>query len=197
MASLPGHAVAAIAIGAAFATPAAAAALGPPRGPGRARGMPFAWWAIGVALACLPDLDVLAFRLGIPYDAPLGHRGLSHSLFIAAALGTTAGLLLALRPRWAPLRGRLCVHFALTGASHGLLDALTDGGRGVALLAPFTFARYFFPVRPIAVSPIGTHGYSPERVISVVRTELLWIGVPAMLLILALAAMRKPSPSRG
>ena len=31
-------------------------------------------WA-GVALSILPDLDVLAFRFGIPYAAPFGHRG--------------------------------------------------------------------------------------------------------------------------
>lgn len=37
------------------------------------------------ALACaalLPDADVIAFALRIPYSAPWGHRGTSHSLAI-------------------------------------------------------------------------------------------------------------------
>jgi inner membrane protein len=40
-------------------------------------------------------------------------------------------------------------------ASHGLLDALTDGGKGIALAWPFTDARLFAPWRPIPVAPIG------------------------------------------
>jgi len=41
-------------------------------------------------------------------------------------------------------------------ASHGLLDTLTDGGLGVALLWPFSNTRYFAPWRPIPVAPIGS-----------------------------------------
>jgi inner membrane protein len=43
----------------------------------------------------------------------------------------------------------------LVVATHGLLDTLTDGGLGVALLWPFSDARYFAPWRPIPVAPIG------------------------------------------
>jgi membrane-bound metal-dependent hydrolase YbcI (DUF457 family) len=46
----------------------------------------------------------------------------------------------------------------LAAASHPLLDMLTDGGLGVALLAPFSWSRYFFPFRPIPVSAIGVDG---------------------------------------
>jgi inner membrane protein len=31
----------------------------------------------------LPDLDVVTFKLGIPYASPWGHRGISHSLLLA------------------------------------------------------------------------------------------------------------------
>jgi len=44
---------------------------------------------------------------------------------------------------------------ALVLASHGVLDAMTTGGLGAALLWPFTDARYFAPWRPIPVAPIG------------------------------------------
>src|SRR5882762_5840577 len=37
----------------------------------------------GVAASVLPDLDVLAFRLGVPYGSALGHRGLTNSLVFA------------------------------------------------------------------------------------------------------------------
>jgi inner membrane protein len=81
------------------------------------------------ALALLPDLDVVAFRLGIPYGAPFGHRGAAHSLVFALALGLVAALVarpLGLRP--------LCTLAVVSAvvASHGPLDARTDAGRGVA-----------------------------------------------------------------
>jgi hypothetical protein len=45
--------------------------------------------------------------------------------------------------------------------SHGLLDTLTDGGLGCALLWPFDLTRYFAPWRPIPVAPIGLAYFSP------------------------------------
>ena len=37
-------------------------------------GMNTSAWALGlVALSLLPDIDVVAFSLGIPYGAPFGH----------------------------------------------------------------------------------------------------------------------------
>ncbi len=33
-----------------------------------------------MSVAAMPDLDVIAFPLGVPYGHPLGHRGLTHSL---------------------------------------------------------------------------------------------------------------------
>jgi len=39
--------------------------------------------------------------------------------------------------------------------SHPLLDTLTDGGLGCALLWPLDTHRYFAPWSPIPVAPIG------------------------------------------
>jgi inner membrane protein len=36
-----------------------------------------------------------------------------------------------------------------------LLDMLTNGGLGIAVFSPFSRERFFFPVQPIPVSPIG------------------------------------------
>ena len=35
------------------------------------------------ALSLAPDLDVIAFRFGIPYSAPFGHRGAAQSILVA------------------------------------------------------------------------------------------------------------------
>jgi inner membrane protein len=69
VASVFSHAVAGLAIGVGFYR----------------RETPKRVWALGAASAALPDLDVLAFALGIPYDAMLGHRGLTHDLAVRRA----------------------------------------------------------------------------------------------------------------
>lgn len=57
-------------------------------------------------------------------------------------------------------------------ASHGLLDAMTDGGLGIALFWPFTPERYFAPWRPLPVAPIGARLVS-ARGLRVMLTELV------------------------
>lgn len=103
-------------------------------------------------LAIAPDIDVYAFRFGIPYEAPLGHRGLTHSLAFAAAAATVAWLICRRRDR-VPVT--LAAALLLAAVSHPLLDMMTDGGLGCALWAPFSNARLFSPWTPIPVSPIG------------------------------------------
>jgi inner membrane protein len=125
------------------------------------------------ALAVLPDADVIAFALGIPYRAPFGHRGAAHSLVAALACGVVCLLacLLACR-RSAPAFYTAGFATAVV-ASHGLLDTLTDGGLGVALLWPLSLHRYFAPWRPIPVAPIGARLLSPYGQ-HVMLTELLY-----------------------
>jgi len=130
------------------------------------------FWRASVALATLslaPDLDVISFHLGIPYEAPFGHRGASHSLVFAVAL---AGLCAALPGRGGASRLRTFLIAWVVVTTHGLLDALTDGGMGVALSWPFDDARFFAPWRPIPVAPVGMHMLS-VRGLQVVGFELL------------------------
>lgn len=49
--------------------------------------------AAGVIAAMLPDADVLAFALHIPYADAFGHRGASHSLLFAGVLAALAAAL--------------------------------------------------------------------------------------------------------
>ncbi|MGN7767672.1 metal-dependent hydrolase [Stenotrophomonas sp. 22692] len=48
--------------------------------------------AAGVVAAMLPDADVLAFALHIPYADAFGHRGASHSLLFACVLAALAAV---------------------------------------------------------------------------------------------------------
>lgn len=136
------------------------------------------WW---LAFACclLPDADVIGLFLGIPYEHVLGHRGLTHSLFFAGIMGI-------LVPRLAVpglafgsgIYGILALFFFGVTMSHGVLDAMTDGGLGIAFFAPFDSTRYFFPWRPISVSPIGISSFFSTWGLGVLWSELLWIGIP-------------------
>jgi inner membrane protein len=181
MPSVFSHAIAAVAIG--------AVAVG---GPSR-----LALWGLGTLCAVVPDMDVIGLLVGIPYRHMLGHRGLSHSLLFAAALASvvTAGA----RWKWpaGPSGARLWTYFFLATASHGLLDAMTNGGLGVAFFAPFSGARYRFPWRPIVVSPISIGEFVGPRGLRVMWSEIAWVWLPAALIVLARLAItrRLPGPA--
>ena len=132
----------------------------------RLRGM---FWMC--TLAMLPDADVLTLVWGIPYEAPLGHRGAAHSL--VAALGFALLCAPLLRTYFQTSFIRSATLAFVTIASHGLLDTLTDGGYGVALLWPFSDERFFAPWQPIPVSPIG-FAFLSERGWLVFWTEFLY-----------------------
>jgi inner membrane protein len=140
--------------------------------------------AAGAVASVLPDLDVVAFRLGIPYAAEFGHRGFSHSLAFAAL----AALLGASCHRWLRSRFQIAFPFLLVAAaSHGVLDAFTNGGLGIAFLWPFSPERYFAPARVIQVAPIGPSRLFSRRGAAVLLSEFLWIWIPCALVGIALA----------
>lgn len=139
----------------------------------------------GAALAMLPDADVIGFAFGIDYADPWGHRGATHSLALAVLVAA------AIAAAWKEARSLWAFAFlALAMASHGLLDAFTDGGLGIALLWPFDDARIFAPFTPIRVSPIGA-GFFSMRGLETLLSELLWIWLPCAALALAGLARRR------
>ncbi|WP_342316989.1 metal-dependent hydrolase [Lysobacter sp. FW306-1B-D06B] len=146
----------------------------------------------GAVAAVLPDADVVAFKLGIAYADDFGHRGASHSLVFAVTLGLLAACFHgALRS--APWKAALwCFACAL---SHPLLDALTNGGLGVALWWPWSDARLFAPWRPIAVSPIGA-GFFSARGLAVIASEIRWVWLPCAILAMTILALRRAVSSR-
>jgi len=162
MASAFGHAFAAIAIGRSFAKNTATRKF----------------FILGVICSILPDADVISFALNVPYESFWGHRGFSHSLIFALLLGIfIAGLFYP--KQFMKKQGLVYISFfSLCTASHGLLDAMTSGGLGVAFFSPFDNARYFLPWRPIKVSPIGLKNFFSGWGLTVLFSELLWIGIP-------------------
>jgi inner membrane protein len=134
---------------------------------------------LGIAIFCsmLPDIDGIGFRMGVRYGDLWGHRGMTHSLLFAAVIAVLFAILLSDKSQtpW-----KLAVLLFCITASHGLLDALTDGGLGVAFFSPFNPHRYFFAFTPIVVSPIGVRRFFSVRGMQVLWTEILWIWVPML-----------------
>lgn len=149
-------------------------------------------WLLAAGCAILPDADVIGFPLGIRYGSFLGHRGFSHSLAFAAALGMLVTTL-AFRDRSMGSRAWWghSLFFAAVTASHGVLDALTNGGKGVAFFSPFDLKRTFFPFRPLEVSPVDARRFFGEWAIRILATEIRWVWLPAIGLTLAALAIRR------
>jgi len=130
-------------------------------------------WVLGTACSLLPDIDVIGFRLGIRYGDFWGHRGFTHSLLFAALL---AGITVVVGfrrgvPGMSPLL--MWAYLFLATTSHGVLDAMTDSGLGVAFFSPFDTHRFFFPWTPIRVSPIGVSGFQCTRTCRVEKRNLV------------------------
>jgi len=82
------------------------------------------------------------------------------------------------------------IFFFLLSASHGIFDAFTNGGLGIALLSPFDNTRYFFPWTPIIVSPLGIKGLLSNWGLIVIKSELLWIWLPSFLIVIISTLVR-------
>ena len=137
------------------------------------------FWTLTIFCSIFPDIDVLIFTVGIPYEHVLGHRGFTHSLLFAVVIGFVVVRLGFPEVLIGTVGGRkLVAHFSLVTASHGVLDALTDGGFGVAFFAPFENGRYFFPWTPVKVSPIGITSFFSEWGMQVLTSEFIWVGIP-------------------
>jgi inner membrane protein len=183
MATIFSHAVAAVALGKVYEG-------------GRTR--PRFWW-LAAACSIIPDFDTFGLIFGIRYGDALGHRGFSHSLLFALLAGlAVASAFFRDVPRLSGRWWRLVLFFFLATASHGVLDAVTNGGLGVAFFSPFDTRRYFFPWRPVEVSPIGLGFFGPQG-LSVIRSEVVWIWLPSLVLVVAAWVWRRAfgDSSRG
>jgi inner membrane protein len=140
------------------------------------------FWAIFCSI--WPDADVIGFKFGLEYAHWLGHRGFTHSILFGFLSGLIISLLFfkELQPHKKSFF-KVVFFLGFVTASHGVLDAMTTGGLGIAFFAPFDNTRYFFPFRPIAVSPIGIESFFSEWGKRVLFSEFIWVGIPSVLVI--------------
>jgi len=142
---------------------------------------------VGVAIAMLPDVDVLAFKLGVAYGHVFGHRGFTHSLLFAFALPTLAMLFhRQLKASVATVWSFLLVSLL----SHSMLDSLTTGGKGVGWLWPWRDERFFAPWQVIRVAPFKLEAYLTARGEAVILSGLYWVWLPGVALMLVLIGWR-------
>ena len=156
------------------------------------RKLPLRFWILAVFCSILPDADVIGFRFGISYGDFFGHRGFFHSLFFAFLLSSTV-VFLAFRksPIFSKAWWLIWLFFFGISSSHGILDAFTDGGLGIALFSPFDTTRYFFPWRPLVVAPIGIRAFFTPWGKAVLLNEVYWIWLPLTVALIITKAYRK------
>ena len=123
------------------------------------------------------------------YADAFGHRGFSHSFVFALLMGCIGFGVSPLFLRGSRLMG-FTVGF-LAVSSHILLDAMTNGGLGVAALWPFDQTRYFCDWRPIRVSPFGLKALLSQRGLAVMLSDLRWVWAPCLAVIAAALFFRK------
>jgi len=128
------------------------------------RGCSWLTMVLFAGLALLPDADVLLVSLGTCDTGACGHRGASHSLPLALAIGLLSGYL-AKRLRLPVVRTMVATTFAV--GSHALLDVLGAGGRGLPLFWPFSSARFMSPIRIFPDAPRGLALLSRPGVLNV------------------------------
>jgi inner membrane protein len=134
----------------------------------------------------LPDFDVISFKLGIPYIHPLGHRGFTHSILFALLW---ALLLMSTLGRQNKTLWFLVIF--LSTVSHGILDAMTTGGRGIGFFIPFKNDRFFFPFQVVRVSPLGFKKFFSEWGMQVIFSEIKYVLLPCSLILLFLYLFKK------
>jgi membrane-bound metal-dependent hydrolase YbcI (DUF457 family) len=105
------------------------------------------WRSAGVVgltalAAAAPDIDAIGRPFGHGDITLLGgHRAVTHSIFAALLLGAVA---LFLVPRHAARadRWRIALFVTAVVVTHGVLDAFTTYGEGVAFFAPLSMHRW-------------------------------------------------------
>ncbi|MCD4654703.1 metal-dependent hydrolase [bacterium] len=137
---------------------------------------------LSVICSILPDADLLGFKLGISYGDFLGHRGFVHSIFFAVVLGMfISTFFYKVNKRFSKNWWYYTIYFTAVTSSHGILDAFTNGGLGIALLAPFDNRRYFFWATPITVSPLNPKYFFTLHGLKIMLNEVVIVWIPFLL----------------
>jgi len=154
--------------------------------------MPRLFWGGIVIGAILPDIDVLTFSWGYAYGHVLGHRGFTHSILFAFLFGFLVLLPLGREiPKFSKKWWRIYLCSSIIFSTHGLLDAMTNGGLGVAFFFPFGNTRYFLPWRPLIVAPLGVEAFFSPWGQAVLLSEIKWIWFSSVALLILMQVFRQ------
>jgi inner membrane protein len=153
------------------------------------RHTPRYFWLVSITCAVIADIDLILFLCGVPYDHFFGHRGFFHSVFFGLLVSILATKYVSnfqegLAGAWI----RYFALFFLLAVSHGLLDALSYGSIGVALLSPFDSTRYFFPWQPISM--VRMRVFLTTWSFAAIRSELFWVWIPSFFVALIAILVR-------
>jgi len=138
---------------------------------------------LSVLVSVFPDLDVISLNY-FDYSSPWGHRGVTHSFLFGSLLSTFITFLFFYS---VSTREKVVMFFWFFAmhTSHCILDAMTNGGLGVGFFIPFDNGRYFLPIRPIPVSPLGVKSFFSQYGLKILLFEFLLILLPVQLIIWA------------
>jgi inner membrane protein len=171
---------------------------------GTRRRMPISYWIAAGILPMLPDLDTPlirwlypgdSFAAAVRRDTIFSHRGITHSLLFAVVIALLTTL--ALFPRPSLPRWRIWLILFIATASHPLTDMLTNGGSGVAIFSPFWHQRFFWPWRPVEVSPLSIRDFLNAHGWHILMNEALWVLLPAAIILSVIEFIhaRRPTPA--
>lgn len=152
--------------------------------------VPARFWVMTTICSVVPDADVIMFKFGIKYGHMFGHRGFFHSLIFALIFAGFLTLVGFVRRYPSLNKWFIFIYFSVVTSLHTLMDALTNGGLGVALFSPFSNTRYFFPYTPIKVSPLGM-GFFSKYGVEVMLNEITYLWTPCLIIVLISFVLRK------
>lgn len=148
-----------------------------------------------IVCVLIPDIDALGFFMHLRYSSVFGHRGLTHSILFAG-LFPLAILFLFYRNNSLNKKQkfRLYLLFFIATVSHCAVDGLTSGGKGIAYFFPFYNKRIFLPYHPIGGENAGQVKSVSEWLWQIVRYEMLWLGMPSLLMVIARSMLNSIKP---
>lgn len=136
---------------------------------------------LSIMCSVLPDIDGIGFYFGVKYSSFFGHRGFTHSIFFVALVGFLIIVIFFPNVKIKSKKFQLLfLNFFIIGLAHIILDAMTNGGLGVAFFSPFSNIRYFFPWTPIEASPLSLKHFFSLKGLAVLRFELFYIIFPSI-----------------
>ena len=149
-------------------------------------------------ISALPDIDLVGFFYGIPYGDVMGHRGFTHSLLFSVLISLLCAFIVfrsagIFSRVWWKIFGLLFI----ASASHGFIDAFTDGGLGIGFFIPFDDTRYFFPWRPLMTSKLSVTEFFNGSAIRILINEFIWVGVPVLFALTLHRSIRAIGRKRG